>query len=585
MIPLNEGSRLNALMQLELLDTAPSEVFDRVTRMAAQLFDLPIALISLTDTDRQWFKSRVGIDDESIKRKGAPCSDVAETRTAVVVEDVADSPLYQAGPLGRSGVRFYAGAPLITHQGFGIGALCVLGMHPRKVTDRELAALGDLADMVMAQVEMQHAIGRVDPMSGMPNRNQFLEDIADMARDQPGALRMAVLVEIAGGEEMDQAAQVMGTRYFDEVVQAAAETIRSIIGPNRPLYHVAATQFVFMAPAGANPFDYAILLRSRTKAQHETLTNAFLLSPRIGVSQFDLGSIRPREVLRRAHAAAQSARVGGETVRFYSIEDNQANTRSYWVLNEFKNALAGHQLHLVYQPRIDLGSGYCVGSEALVRWTHPVGGAISPAEFVPLIEGTRHIRALTEWVVETAFAQLAAWRVEGSEIQLSLNVSPMNLEDPDFVPMIEAALARHGLPADRIELELTEGAVMQKGGNALGMLRALSATGFRLAIDDFGTGYSSLSYLQLLPVDVVKIDRSFLVDLAANPRNLTLLRAMIPLCRDLGYRVVAEGVEDECTRDMLRDAGCDEAQGYFFGKPMLPKALGEFLTADRLVVL
>ncbi|GGD31164.1 sensor domain-containing phosphodiesterase [Aureimonas glaciei] len=572
-----ESTRLDALRQLDLLDTTPHRGFDRITRLAAQIFGLPMALISLTDADRQWFKSRIEVIAESVPRQGAPCADVVETSSIIVVEDLLESNAYRRGAYARTGIRFYAGAPLVTPQGHCLGSLCVLGNEPRTASDDELQALTDLAEIVMAQVEMLHAVGRVDAISGMPNRNQFLDDLTDMALDEPGGTRMAVLVEIASSLEMDQAARVMGTRYFDEVVQAAAATIQAIIGPHRPLYHVGSTHFAFMAPSGVEKTSYAALLRSRTQNQHRTLRSGFLLSPRIGVSEFQLGDIEPREVLRTAHAAAQGARLAGDTVSFYSRKEDQSDARRYWILNAFKSAIAEDQLHLVYQPRVDLWSGECKGTEALVRWTHPESGAISPAEFVPIIESTGDIRSLTEWVVDASLAQMAAWQRQEVFVRLSINISPSNLEDTEFLPMLEQRLREHRISSDQIELEITEGAVMREGGNGLDKLGAISSMGLTLAIDDFGTGYSSLSYLQKLPVDVVKIDRSFLLNLTTDEKALTLVRAMITLCHDLGYRVVAEGIEDKATTDLLVRAGCDEGQGYYFGRPMLPDAFRAWL--------
>ncbi|RZM17558.1 MAG: GAF domain-containing protein, partial [Sphingomonas sp.] len=169
----HEEARLDALYQLKLLDTLASEGFDRITRMASQIFGLPVAAVSLTDRDRQWFKSRVGVEHRSIPRDKAPCAQVAESTQPLVIEDFQADACYADSVLGRAGTRFYAGAPLVTSEGYGLGSLCVLGTEPRKATEAELAALVDLAAMVMAQIELQHAFGRIDPVTGMPTRNQF----------------------------------------------------------------------------------------------------------------------------------------------------------------------------------------------------------------------------------------------------------------------------------------------------------------------------------------------------------------------------------------------------------------------------
>lgn len=173
----DEDARLGALRQLNLLDTGPSESFDRITRMASQIFGLPISAVSLTDRDRQWFKSRVGVEHRSIPRDKAPCAQVAESARPVLIPDLLADEVYANSVLADQGVRFYAGAPLVTREGFGLGALCVLGTEPRTASDAEMAALGDLAEMVMSQIELQHAFGRIDPLSGLPNRTQFLDDL------------------------------------------------------------------------------------------------------------------------------------------------------------------------------------------------------------------------------------------------------------------------------------------------------------------------------------------------------------------------------------------------------------------------
>lgn len=228
-------------------------------------------------------------------------------------------------------------------------------------------------------------------------------------------------------------------------------------------------------------------------------------------------------------------------------------------------------MRLVYQPRIDLVSRACVGAEALSRWRHPTLGDISPGEFIPLVEQTSMAKATTAWVVEAALRQLADWRDMGLDLQLSVNVSAANLVEPDFAERVAGGLARHALAPGSLELELTESAVMEDAGKALVMLEAIAAAGIRLAIDDFGTGYSSLAYLQRLPAQVVKIDQTFMRDIMADERKQSLVLMMISLSHNFGYRVVAEGVETAEVLHLIGQAGCDEAQGYLFGRPMSPE--------------
>jgi EAL domain-containing protein (putative c-di-GMP-specific phosphodiesterase class I) len=272
-------------------------------------------------------------------------------------------------------------------------------------------------------------------------------------------------------------------------------------------------------------------------------------------------------------------------VGLFSSTQDAAHRRRFVLLDAFAEALERpEQLRLVFQPRIDLASGRCIGAEALLRWRHPALGDISPAEFMPLVEQTAMARPTTAWVVEQAMAQLAVWRRAGLDLRLSVNVSATNLTEPDFAERVREGLARHGLEANGLELELTESAVMADAGQALEVLEALAGMGLQLAIDDFGTGYSSLSYLQRLPVHVVKIDRSFVQGVAEDGRRRSLVSAMITLLQELGYRVVAEGVETGAVLDLLAGQGCDEAQGYLIGRPMAAEALDAWLRARQEAV-
>jgi EAL domain-containing protein (putative c-di-GMP-specific phosphodiesterase class I)/GGDEF domain-containing protein len=577
----NEEARLDALRQLNLLDTPPSETFDRITRMAAQIFDLPIAAVSLTDSDRQWFKSRVGVDHMSIPREQAPCAQVAEQAGTLVVPDLLADACYADSPLAKSGVRFYAGVPLVTGHGFGLGALCVLGTKPRTVSVPEMDALRDLASMVMAQIELQHAFGRIDPLSGLSNRSQFLEDLDDHARDTPGAGRLAVLVDIARGDQIDHGIRVLGSDFIDGIVQDAARTIRSLLGPQRTAYHVAATQFAFLAPEGAEERAYLATIEALLPKLRQDPRVRFTMRLAIGIAPFVLGETSASDVLRAAFSAAQDARAAQRAVALYSPASDGAHARRFRLLNDFGAALASpDQLRLVYQPRIDLRTGRCVGVEALLRWRHPVLGDVSPAEFMPVIERAASIRPATAWVLDRALGQLAAWNV-GENIQLSVNVSAANLEEADFAERVQSYLHKHRIRPARLEIEVTESAVMRHAGQALVQLRTVEQTGVRIAIDDFGTGYSSLAYLQRLPAHVVKIDQSFIRDLAAGgERERTLVRSMIGLSHGLGYRVVAEGIETAEVAELLADMGCDEAQGYHFARPLVPAAFARWLRAD-----
>ncbi|OWK29831.1 putative bifunctional diguanylate cyclase/phosphodiesterase [Sphingomonas mucosissima] len=578
-----EDARLDVLRQLNLLDTPASESFDRITRMASQIFGLPIAAVSLTDRDRQWFKSRVGVDHCSIPRDKAPCAEVAETTKPLVINDFLADPVYADSLLARNGTRFYAGAPLVTSDGYGLGSLCVLGTEPRQASPHELRALTDLAAIVMAQIELQHAFGRIDSVSGLPSRIQFRDDLIDLARDHPGEERFAVIVDRASDDQIGKMARVLGSGRVDEMVREAALMLRTALGPDRMIYHVGATQFAFLSGSGVGQEAYLQMLRTACTQFRGTSSVRFVTSVAIGVRPFTLGVESPEDVLRGAMSAAQDARSTDGGVGLFSPSRDSTHRRQYGLLTDFGVALeATDQLRLVFQPRLDLGTGRCVGAEALLRWRHPTLGEISPAEFIPIIEQTSLARTVTQWVLDAALDQLACWTTQGLDLKLSINISAANLAEADLVQRIQLALLKRHLRPDQLEIELTESAIMDQPDQALGMLRELAKTGTCIAIDDFGTGQSSLAYLQKLPANVVKIDRAFVSDLMESQGpDFVLVETMIDLGHKLGYRVVAEGVETPEAAAILASAGCEEAQGFLFARPLEAGQFDSWLETDR----
>lgn len=576
----SEEMRLQALLQLGLLDTPPSESFDRITRMASRMFNLPIAAVSLTDRDRQWFKSRVGVDHWEIPRDKAPCGEVADSAGALVIPDLLKDPCYRDSLLAQNGIRFYAAAPLVTRDGFGLGAMCVLGTEPRQILPDEQGLLADLAAMVMAQIELQHAFGRIEPMSGLPNRHQLVDDLDDQARDNPGGLRSLVFLDLAEAARLQEAARVLGPGTVDELVRDSAAALRSELGSLLKVYQVGMAQLAwvvshddpeaqdrYLSQAGSNFASYL-------RRDHFPAT----IKPAAGVAPFRLGEVVAEDLVRTAHSAALEARNTDELVSLYSEEADKLHRRRFHFVSDMRDALtASDQLFLVYQPRVDMKTGACVGAEALLRWTHPVLGVVSPGEFIPIVEKTDLARPVTEWVIDAAIRQAKEWTRAGIAVPISVNVSPANLEEKDFSSRLILQIAAAGLPFEAIEIEVTESAIIRDGTHVREQLRQIRAAGIKVAIDDFGTGYSSLSYVQTLPADIIKVDQSFIRNLKDSKRGRTLVQSMIGMAKGLDFRVVAEGIEDEESFTFLQCAACDEGQGYLMSRPIAPDAFAVWL--------
>ncbi|WP_339650311.1 sensor domain-containing phosphodiesterase [Halopseudomonas pelagia] len=581
---VHEQDRLYALKKLNLLDTLPSDSFDRITRMASQLFNLPIAAISLTDENRQWFKSRVGTDRSEIPRSEACDSEVTETSTRLTIPDLLASPRYKNSVLVQSGIRFYAGAPLTTREGYTLGAICVLGNEPRYMTDQELAVLQDLAAMVMDQIELQSAYGRLDPLTGLPNRSQFAVDLQDMSRERQPKAVYVLFSEVVDVASIGSLQRVMGPAYVEELARSAGRLLGKTLPEGGRVYHLGPCQFahLLIADSDDDVVREAVALREALRGLTTGEAAAVMVRPVVGIARLQLEDQHSGDILRTAHSACLDARLTETGVALYSRELDADHQRRFQMLVDFRAALEQPgQLHLEYQPRISTRSSETIGAEALLRWTHPEWGNISPAEFIPIIEQTQLARPLTEWVMTAAIEQAARWQAQGLDLCMSVNISASNLEETDLVDRLLDAMRQHGLPITSIEVELTESALVDYSPIASNQLDALLTAGIRVAIDDFGTGYSSLAYLQEIPAQVVKIDRSFIQRIEQEKRSRTLVKGMISMAHDLGYSVVAEGVEDHQTYAFLDSLGCDEVQGYFVSRPLPPAQFEQWLEANK----
>lgn len=576
----NEEARLNALRDLRLLDTPPSESFDRLTRLASQLLSAPVSTISLTDRDRQWFKSKVGVDITEIPREQAPCSYAIEGNGVFVVPDLGADPRFAASPLVQAGIRFYAGAPLFTRSGHGIGTLCVVDDKPREITENETRVLQDLAGMVMSQVELQNMIGRVDATTGLPNQHQMFEDLEDLARRDPADEVTVLLIEIMPPAQTAHALRALGADHADLLTRRAMSIVQQHIGNSSRLYHVGQMRCAVL-------MDEPAVSEARTRqimgALREPISCGGIPitpNPAVGFHVFLAGKAKPRDVFRHVLNAVEDARTAEGNLARYCPTHDQRSSRSFALLSDFAAALSSDdQLSLVYQPRVELASQRLLGVEALLRWKHPTLGQVSPGEFIPLIEQTAMARSMTDWVVSTAVRQAWAWKRAGLDLCVSINASALNLEEPDFAARLLRTVHGAGLEPRNVELEFTESAVAKNTERVVEQLKELRSQGMGIAIDDFGTGYSNLAYIQRLPISVLKIDQAFMRGLPSSAKDRLLVRTIITMAHDLGYRVVAEGIETQVAYDMLRSWGCDEGQGYLMSRPVAANAIWDWQTA------
>jgi EAL domain-containing protein (putative c-di-GMP-specific phosphodiesterase class I) len=306
----------------------------------------------------------------------------------------------------------------------------------------------------------------------------------------------------------------------------------------------------------------------------------------MGIVLGTCGYVHPDDMLRDADAALHRAKEKGRARIELFVEDYRAHAvNRLRTANDLHRALDEAEFRVVYQPEVDLRTGHITGVEALVRWHHPERGLVPPAEFIPLAEQTGLIGRIGEWVLDTSLAQAAAWRQarhDGAALAMWVNLSARQLGDPGLVDVVADQLQRHDVEPYQLGLEITETALLEDAEGAVTALSALRELGVRLAVDDFGTGYSSLSYLKRLPVDAVKIDRSFVDGLAVDGDDSAIVAAVAGMARALRLTTIAEGVENLDQLRALRRLGCDLAQGYFFTTPQPPAHISRLLESDRI---
>jgi EAL domain-containing protein (putative c-di-GMP-specific phosphodiesterase class I) len=261
---------------------------------------------------------------------------------------------------------------------------------------------------------------------------------------------------------------------------------------------------------------------------------------------------------------------GRNNYQFFTPEINDKVQERLLMEGGLRSALQREEFRVVYQPKIDLATREVIGAEALIRWSHPKLGMVGPSRFVPVAEDSGLVGQIGEWVLRTVCGQIHLWQGEGVTLPVAVNVSARQFQQADLVELVIAVLSETKVPPHLLEIELTESAVMQDGEASVVALERLKGFGVQISIDDFGTGYSSLSYLKRLPLDVLKIDQSFVRDISSDPNDAAIVRAIITLARSLGMKVIAEGVETEAQLAFLNAYGCQYAQGYMFGQPLPP---------------
>jgi diguanylate cyclase (GGDEF)-like protein len=426
-----------------------------------------------------------------------------------------------------------------------------------------------------------------DALTGLPNRRRILEmlgEAIDAARIDERVLAVLVL-------DIDEFRKInsgYGYAGGDDVLRECVARLSRLLGAGDTLARQGGNEFIIVQresgqnQAGllADALLEAMLAPFTLDGQH------VFLSASVGIALLPRHTCAPHELLQMAQVAMAAARAEGRARWRFHTAAMAAEIRTRVDLEAMlRHAFERGEFALQYQPRVLLSDERVVGVEALVRWLHPVLGVVPPEQFIPLLEETGMIEQLDLWVLNEACMRAASWRRNRepsglAPVRVSVNLSARQFQQAGLAQRVRAALEHSGLPPACLELEITESTVMRDTEEAAGVLRSLKALGVALSIDDFGTGYSSLSYLKRFPLNVLKIDRSFVADVISDANDAAITRAMIALAHSLNLEAVAEGVETREQADFLKEAGCDEIQGYYFSRPVWPEELEKMLARD-----
>ena len=425
-----------------------------------------------------------------------------------------------------------------------------------------------------ARMAAERAAARIhardsDALTGLPTRGVFLSDLAALVATPPE--RLAVLFV-----EIDRFRQIEVATGFDtaeDLLRQTATRLAAALPPGSRLARHGGERFVAALSAPGRVLDIAEDLRRAMGAPYEVGSRKLFTTVSVGIAIHpDHGSEAAALVTRAEEAAHAAAEDGGNACRIYRPEQAGKLLERLEIAHGLRAALVNDEFELHFQPKVDLATLTPIGAEALLRWTSPSLGRVAPAVFVPVAEETGLILDLGTWVLREACRHMRRWQQAGfpAGFRLAVNVSVLQFRHPDFTATLRAVLTETGLPADALVLEITESALAGDEPALLATLAELRTMGVLLSIDDFGTGYSSLSYLDRLPADELKIDQSFVRGLPDTAGSQTIVNAVIAMGRDLGLKLVAEGVETQAHRDYLGDRGCQVGQGWLFARPLPP---------------
>lgn len=580
-MPSNEEQRLAAVAEWCVAHQDCSTELRTLVEWAGRYFNAPMCLISIVSECQQWFMAKTALEADSTPRDVAFCAHTILQAQPLEVLDATQDPRFAENPLvtGAPGIRYYCGAPLLVDKQVAIGSFCIIDTVPREAMDDAqrgmLQAFADMAVQIIAGIRHRNFY---DQPTGLFNRVKLECDVQTRL-ERHDALTVVVF-DIMPAQVLTHMIKVLGYNFAHDLTLQVKDLIVSQLDPDLALYKISPTRFAVIVHQ--HPLAMCARVIGALSDPVQCHQIPVLLDAAVGISPVtrcdDDGSL---DWLRRAVGAADAARGNPSRCAHYQPEVDAAQRRAFSLLTSLGAALqSDDELSLHLQPRVELQGHTCNSAEALLRWRHPHLGDISPAEFIALAEKTALIASISLWVMRAVLNILQ--HAQAPDLRISMNVTARDLENAAFMDTLLAELQHRAIAPWRLQLEFTESVLIEQPEEVRRQLLRARQAGIDIAIDDFGTGYSNWAYLSRIPATLVKLDRSLIQKATHSAKDLLLVQSLVGLANQLGYQVVAEGIETAEQLTCAKAWGCTQAQGYYLARPMPLAAFQTWYCNNRL---
>jgi diguanylate cyclase (GGDEF)-like protein len=566
----DETSRLLEVHRYDNIGAFSAAKLRRIAALAQSMFGVETVCLTTMHEAHQSCHVSIGGAISELARSDTVCQTTIEASRVLVVEDMLQDNRFAHLPIAvEGGQRFYAGAPLTSPRGHRLGVLCLLDPIPRPFSDAEHKILQDLADLAMEHMELLRLseAAKTDDLTALWNRRYLVDQInGSLAADR---LCAALLIDLDGFKDIND---TLGHGHGDDALKEIARRLGRFNSPKSLVARLGGDEFVVFLDGRSDPLAAMAVAQDIVDELGKGMMiggHLVHLGASVGVACRTTESDALQLLGSADLAMYQAKRDGRNRSRLFTREMRATVLERGNVVLELQEAWEDRAFELYYQPVVRLSDGAWIGAEALLRWNYPYQGVLSPAAFLPVLERSQLALTVGTWIIDEACRQAADWRSNiDRNFKIAVNLFELQFQPGNLLDVVQVALSKYDLPQTALQLEITEGILLAEDARTIEQIRELTALGVGISFDDFGTGFASLSSLKECPATCLKIDRSFVSQMAVNAKDRAIVDALIEVSRSFGLDVIAEGIEtmEQCA--LLRQRSCATGQGFLFGRPM-----------------